>query len=313
MKSFVFRRFVSGIVLLFVVCTLTFVLLSIGANQVAHSILGAEATKEAVDSFNKSHHISDPLFSRYIDWITHAIRGDFGQPWVFSQQVSTMIGQRLTVTITLVVIALTIAALISLFLGVLAAIRGGWIDRVVQVLGLIGFAVPSFLLALLFVLLFAVKSHLFNAVGYTAPSTDVGQFFKSATLPIAALAFSSLASLTQQVRGAVKDVLEHDYIRTLRTRGLSNRRVIYKHALRNAVTPALSVLGLQFAGMLGGTIIIEQIFAIPGMGTMAVAATAQKDLPAVMGIVSTTAVIVIVVNLVIDLISAALNPKVRLS
>lgn len=313
MKSFVIRRIISGIVLLYIVCTATFVLLSVGANQVAHSILGAEATTETVDAWNKAHHLDAPLLTRYVEWISHAIRGDFGQPWVFSQGVSEMISQRLSVTIVIVIIAITLAAIFSLILGVTAAIRGGWIDRFVQVLGLAGFAIPSFLLALILILFFSVKIHIFNAVGYTAPTTNFGEFVKSATLPISALVFSSLASLTQQVRGAVKDVLENDYIRTLRTRGLSNRRVIFKHALRNAVTPALSVLGLQFAGLLGGTVILEQIFAIPGMGAMSVTATAQKDLPAVMGIVCVTAVIVIVVNTVIDLISAALNPKVRLS
>jgi len=128
-----------------------------------------------------------------------------------------------------------------------------------------------------------------------------------------AIAFGGLASLTQQIRGAVKDALQNDYVRTLRTRGLSFNRVVFKHVLRNAAGPALSILGLQFVGMLGGIVIIEQIFAIPGMGSLSVQATSQKDIPAVMGVVATMAVIVIVVNLVIDLLSAALNPKVRLS
>jgi peptide/nickel transport system permease protein len=154
---------------------------------------------------------------------------------------------------------------------------------------------------------------LFNAVGWVPPEKDFGEFLKSATLPIAAISISGLASLTQQIRGAVKDTLQNDYVRSLRTSGLSYRRVILKHVLRNAAGPALSVLGLQLVAMLGGIVIIEQIFAIPGLGSLSVSATAVRDIPVVMAVVATMAIMVIAVNFVIDLLSAALNPKVRLS
>lgn len=271
------------------------------------------ATKADLLRFNQEHGLDKSFLESYALWLSHAVTGDFGSAWTFSDPVSTLIQDRLNVTLTLVVISLVIVAIVSLALGVLGAVRGGWADRFVQFLGLAGFAFPNFLIAFGLVVLFAVNLRVFNAVGWTPPSMDFSEFLKSATLPIAAIAFSGLASLTQQIRGAVKDTLQNDYVRSLRTSGLSYKRVIFKHVLRNAAGPAISVLGLQFVGMLGGIVIIEQIFAIPGLGSLSVQATSMKDIPAVMAVVTTMALIVIVVNFIIDLISAALNPKVRLS
>ncbi len=313
MLKFTLRRLGTGVILLFTVCTLAYFLLFLGSGTIARSILGITATKADITRFNHEHSLDVPFLQSYWKWFSHAIRGDFGMPWSYSQPVMEIVRTRLGVTLTLVATSLIIATVFSLLLGVAAAIRGGWIDRFVQFLGLAGFAIPGFLVAFALVLLFAVERPWFNAVGWTPPSQDFHEFLKSAVLPIGAIAFGGLASLTQQIRGAVKDALQNDYVRTLRTRGLSYNRVVFKHVLRNAAGPALSILGLQFVGMLGGIVIIEQIFAIPGMGSFSAQATAQKDIPAVMGIVATMALIVIVVNLVIDLLSAALNPKVRLS
>ncbi|MEY4743135.1 MAG: hypothetical protein RIR34_474 [Actinomycetota bacterium] len=313
MLRFTLRRFLTGVALLFTICTLAYFLLYIDSDTIAAGILGASATKADILRFNASHGLNDNVFVSYANWLSHAITGDFGAAWTFTEPVSAMITTRLNVTFTIVTISLLIVTVISLTLGVLAAVYGGWIDRVVQVLGLIGFAIPNFLVAFALVAQFAVVNHWFNAVGWTPPNADFNEFLKSATLPISAIAFTGLASLTQQIRGAVKDTLQNDYVRTLRTSGLSFRRVILKHVLRNAAGPALSVLGLQFVGMLGGIVIIEQIFSIPGLGSFSVQATGLKDIPSVMGVVTTMALIVITVNFIIDLLSAALNPKVRLA
>lgn len=313
MSSFIARRLTTGVLLLLTVCTIAFYLLHLGSESVAHSILGAEATKADIARFNVSHGLDQPFVQQYWNWITHAVRGDFGEPWTFTQSVTEAITSRMGVTLIIATSALTLSAIVSILLGVTAALRGGWVDRLVQVLGLVGFAIPNFLLAFLLVAIFAVKYRVFNAVGWVPPGQDLGEFFRSAALPIFALSFAGIASVSQQIRGAVKDTLQLDFIRTLRTGGLSYKRVVFKHALRNAAGPALSILGLQFVGLLGGAVIIEQIFAIPGLGQFSVSATGAKDLPSVMGIVTMTAVIVISVNLLIDLLSAALNPKVRLS
>ena len=312
MLKFTIKRLGVGIFLLLVVCTLAYFLLYLGSSTIAYAILGENATKADVLRFNEVHGLGKNFFESYGGWLSHALRGDFGMAWNFADPVSTLIKSRLGVTLTLVTSSLVIAGFLSLLLGVLAAIKGGWIDRSVQVLGLVGFAIPNFLVAFALVVQFAVLNHYFNAVGWTPPGQNFHEFLKSAVLPISAIAVTAIASLSQQIRGAVKDTLQNDFVRTLKTTGLSDRRIVFKHVMRNAAGPALSVLGLQFVGMLGGIVIIEQVFAIPGLGSFSVQSTAAKDIPSVMGVVTVMALIVIFVNLVIDLLSAALNPKVRL-
>jgi peptide/nickel transport system permease protein len=253
------------------------------------------------------------VLERYADWAINAVQLNFGEAWTFPETVSNTLQSRLGVTLTIVSVTILVSVSIAVILGVIAAVNGGWLDRVVQVVGLIGFAIPGFLVAFFLVTLFAIQIPIFNAIGYTEPSEDFGGWLKSITLPVAALALSGIGSVTNQVRGSVRDALNMDYVRTLRARGLSFKRVVFKHVLRNAASPALAILGVQFVGTLGGAVFVEQIFAIPGIGQFTVQATQVSDVPAIMGLVVTTAVIVILVNLIIDLISAALNPKVRLS
>ncbi|MEN9716019.1 MAG: hypothetical protein RJA35_1486 [Actinomycetota bacterium] len=313
MLRFTLRRLLNGIIMLFTVSFLAFILLHLGAGNVARNILGNQASVADVNAKNHEWGLDKPVLVQFWDWFQGAIHLDFGQPWASPLPVSDDLATRLPITLTLVMLTTLVATLISVLLGVLAAVKGGWVDRFVQFIGLAGFAIPGFLVAFGLVSLFAVQLHIFNAIGYVNFTDNPAEWAKSVTLPVAALSLSAIAAIAQQVRGSVSDALGLDYVRTLRARGLSFSRVVYKHVLRNAGGPALSILGVNFVGMLGGAVIIEQIFNIPGLGPYAVAATGKSDVPAVMGLVVLTAVIVIVVNLVIDLLTAALNPKVRLA
>jgi peptide/nickel transport system permease protein len=313
MINFTIKRILNGVVMLVTVSALAFILLHLGAGNVARQILGVQASNADVLAKNAELGLNKPILEQFWLWAQNVLQGNLGAAWASPMPVAQDLATRLPITLTLVTWTTLLAAVISVLLGVTAAVRGGWVDRIVQFIGLIGFAIPGFLVAFFLVTTFAVKLHLFNAVGWIPFSQDPNGFFKSATLPIFALALSSIAALAQQIRGAVADALSADYVRTLRARGLSFNRVVYKHVLRNAGGPALSLLGVQFVGMMGGAVIVEQIFNIPGLGPYAVHATGSSDIPATMGIVVLTAVIVIIVNLVIDLLSAALNPKVRLS
>ena len=172
----------------------------------------------------------------------------------------------------------------------LAARRGGWVDGVVQFIAVVGFAVPGFLIALYLVLWFAIDLGWFRATGYVPIGESFTGWLSSVTLPIAALSLSAIAAVAQQVRGSVIDATSRDYVRTLRARGLSTNRVVYKHVLRNAGGPALAVLAVQFVGLLGGAVIVEQVFALPGIGQLTVSATSSGDIPVVMGVVVATAV-----------------------
>ncbi|MGK9148160.1 ABC transporter permease [Plantibacter flavus] len=313
MLGFILRRLVSGVVLIFVISVIAYTLLYLGGGDIARRILGQSATAETVAKKATELGLDRPLPVQYIDWLTSAFQGDLGRSWFTGQLVATGVTSRLAVTLSIVIGATIIAAIVSVILGVLAARRGGWIDNVVQFISVIGFAIPNFLIALVLVITFAINLRLFKATGYIPITTSFSGWVASVTLPIIALAIGAIATVSQQVRGSVIDAMSKDYVRTLRSRGLGTNRVVYKHVLRNAGGPALAVLGVQFIGLLGGAVIIEQIFALPGIGQLAVQATSSGDIPIVMGVVIATAIMVVIVNLLLDLAQAALNPKVRLS
>lgn len=313
MTQFILRRLASGIVLILVIATIAFTLLYAASGDIPRRILGQTATPEIVAQKAEQLGLDRPLYEQYWAWLSHAVIGDFGQSWFTGVPVSDAVGSRLAVTLTLVTCATVLSAIISVFLGIWAATRKGWPDRIVQVISLLGFAIPGFLIALGLVVVFAINLGWFKPTGYIPFLTSPAGWVSTATLPIIALTIGGIAAVTQQVRGSVMDALRQDFVRTLRTRGLPTSRIVYKHVLRNAAAPALAVLALQFIGLLGGTVVIEQVFAIPGLGQIAVTATTQGDVPLVMGLVVVTAIIVVVVNLVIDLLQGFLNPKVRLT
>lgn len=313
MLAFILRRLASGVVLVAVISFLAFVLLYLGGGDIARRILGENATADTVAQKTEELGLNRPLLVQYGDWLTSAVTGDLGRSWFNGELVSVSVTNRLAVTLSIVIGATIISAVLSVILGVLAARRGGAVDGAVQVLSLIGFAIPGFLIALGLVLVFAINLGWFKATGYIPIGTSLSGWLSSVTLPIIALSIGAIATVAAQVRGSVIDAMSRDYVRTLRSRGLSTNSVIYKHVLRNAGGPALAVLAVQFVGLLGGAVIVEQVFAIPGIGQLSVRATTLGDIPVVMGMVIAFAIIVVIVNLLIDLAQAALNPKVRLS
>jgi len=310
---FVLRRLASGIVLVGVLTTLTFFLLYLSGGNIARRILGQQATEDTV--LQKKHELGldRPVLSRFGDWVSHAVRGDFGSSWFTGQPVTEAITSRLAVTLSLVIGATVLTAVIAVVLGIVAATRGGWADRVVQVLSILGFAIPGFLVAIGLVTFFAIKLHWFKPTGYVQFGDSPSGWLSSITLPVIALSLGSIAGVAAQIRGSVLDALRQDYVRTLRSRGLPESRVVYKHVLRNASGPALSVLALQFVGLLSGAVIVEIVFAIPGLGEVAVGATSAGDIPLVMGLVVAVAVLVVLLNLAVDLMQGWLNPKVRVA
>lgn len=313
MLRFTLRRLLHGVVLLFVISTLAYLLLYLAAGDTARQILGPAATAETVALKEAELGLDEPLMPRYLGWLGDAVTGDFGTSWFTNQPVVDAITSRMAVTLSLVIGTTAVTAVVATALGVWAARRRGAADRVVQVLTVLGFAIPGFLMAIFLVNVFALNLGWFNPTGYVQLAQSFPDWLKSVTLPIVALSVGAVAAIAAQVRGAVIDTMRMDWVRTLRSRGLSENRVLYKHVLRSAGAPALAVLALQFIGLLGGAIIVENIFAIPGLGPISVSATVQNDVPIVMGVVVATGAIVVVVNLVIDLLQGFLNPKARVS
>ncbi|WP_433241421.1 ABC transporter permease [Actinomadura nitritigenes] len=311
MLTFVVRRLAGGAVLLFVISLLSYLLLSIPDNDVGRQLLGQSADQAAVDAKNAALGLDRPVLVQYADWLSHAVRGDLGASWFTSEDVTQAIANRLPVTVSLMVGVTLVTAAVSFLLGVWAGVRRGAVDRFVQVLGVAGYALPGFLVTLVLVLVFAVKLDWFPAIGYTPFAESPGGWLSTITLPVASLSIASVAGVSQQVRGAVIDVLRQDYVRTLRARGLSAPRIVFKHVLRNASAPALVLLGMQFVGLLGGAVLVEQIFGLPGIGGMTVTYTSRGDIPVVMALVMLTVVGVVLINLVTDVLIGWLNPKAR--
>lgn len=313
MVTFIVKRLVSGLVVLVTVAALTFVLLYSSSGNVARNILGEMATEDAVAAKTQELGLDQPLLTRLGDWFASAATGDLGTSWFTNEPVLSAITNRLGVTMAMVFAAITLIAVTATLLGVAAAVRRGWVDRLVQVLAVLGTSLPGFIIGLFLVYTFATKLGWFPAISTIAPGSGSGTWVASLALPILALVINGVAGAAQQIRSAFIKQLELDYVRTLRSRGIAEREILFRHVLRSAAPAGLTVLSLQFIGLLGGVVIIESIFNITGMGRLAVTATTQTDLPLVMGVVVYTVFIVIVVNLLVDIANGWLNPKVRVS
>ncbi len=313
MFIFVLRRLGAGLALLVVISFVAFALLSVPASDVGRQLLGQQAAHDLVDAKNAELGLDQPVLVRYVQWAGDALHGDLGRSWFTSENVVTAIGNRLPVTVSLMVCVTLLTALAAFGLGVWAGVRRGAADRFVQVVGVVGYALPGFLVTLVLVLVFAVRLGWFPAIGYVPLADSPSGWLSTITLPVLSLSVASVAGVSQQVRGSVIDVMRQDYVRTLVSRGLSPRRVLLRHVLRNAAAPGLTVLGMQFVGLLGGAVIVEQIFGLPGIGSMTVAYTTRGDVPIIMGLVMVTVIGVVVINLLVDVLVGWLNPKARLS
>ncbi len=313
MIKFIAKRLGSGLVVLFVVSALTFTLLYTSSGSIARNILGDQATPEQVALKEQELGLDQPLVTRYFAWLGDALSGNLGASWFTSEPVASSLATRIPVTMTMVFTAMILIAICAALIGVAAAVKRGWVDRVVQVGAIIGDSIPGYVIGVLLVTLLAIQLGLFPATSTISPEVGPEAWVYSMTLPVIALLINGVTGGAQQIRSAVIKQLERDYVRTLRSRGIGEQEILFKHVLRSAAPAGLTVLSLQLIGMLGGVVIIEQIFALPGMGPLAVTATGQSDLPVVMGVVMYTVVVVIVVNLLVDILNGWLNPKVRVS
>ncbi|MEV1003881.1 ABC transporter permease [Nonomuraea sp. NPDC050202] len=313
MLSFVVRRIAAGALLVLVISFLSYTLLSIPDLDVGRQLLGQSASQDLVDAKNAALGLDRPVLVQYLDWLAHAVRGDLGTSWFTSEDVVRAIANRLPVTISLMAGVTLVTAVASFLLGVWAGVRRGAVDRFVQVFSVLGYALPNFLVTLVIVLVFAVRLRWFPAIGYVGIGESLTGWLSTVLLPVLSLSVGSVAGVAQQVRSSVIEVLRQDYVRTLRARGLPPSRIVLKHVLRNASAPALAVLGMQFVGLLGGAVLVEQIFGLPGIGSMTVTYTTRGDIPIIMALVMLTVIGVIAVNLVVDILIGWLNPKARIA
>jgi peptide/nickel transport system permease protein len=313
--GFIVRRLLALIPLMLIVSFFVYSLVLFLPGDPAVAIAGGtEATPEEIEEVRQQLGLDDPLLTQYGRWLKNAVQGDLGESLYTKRSVSDEITRRFPVTFSVAIGAIAISLVLGTALGIFAGLRrGAAADRGVTVFTSLGLAIPSFWLALMLVILLSVNLRWLDSIGYVKFGDDPYQWARHLIMPWIALGIGAAATVARQVRGALVDVMDQDYIRTARSKGLPGHKVVSKHALKNAAMPALTVLGIQFAYLLGGTVIIESIFSIPGLGTYIVSAISGRDLPVIQGTVLMMAVIFVVLNLVVDVLYAVVNPKVRLS
>jgi peptide/nickel transport system permease protein len=311
--TFVARRLLVTVPLLVLISLAVFSLVLLVPGNPAQTLAGGvNASPAEVARIQAALHLNQPFVVQYWHWLTGVLHGSLGTSLFKHQTVAGAIGARLPITLSVATGGMVVAILLGLPAGVAAALRPrSWIDRTTTVLSSAGVAVPDFWLAMLLVVVLAVNLHLLAPLGYVTFSQSPGQWALHLIMPWLALGIGGAATIARQTRGSMLEVLDQDYVRTARAKGLSPARVVLKHAGKNALSPVATVLGIQFGYLIGGTFIIEQIFSLPGLGTYMLEAISNKDLPAIQGVALTTAVIFVFINLVVDVLYGLLNPKVR--
>ncbi|MFD6354259.1 ABC transporter permease [Nocardia tengchongensis] len=309
----ILRRVGAAIGMVFAVSILAFLILSVGNDDLARNILGEAATPQAVEGLTHELGLDKPLLAQFLPWLGDLVRGDLGTSYLTHQPVIDVVGERLPVTFSLMALTIVVVAFASTGLAILAATRRGAVDRAIQAGSIVAHAVPNYLVAMLLASWLAVELHLFPAAGFVPLTQSPYAWGASLALPVLSLSLAGVAAATQQARGALVDVLATDYIRTLRSRGISRRSLLWRHAMRNASPAWLTTLSLQVIGLIGGSFMIEKVFGMEGLGSIAVNSTLSGDRPVLMGIVILTTVFVAVVNLLVDLALAWAIPKARLS
>jgi peptide/nickel transport system permease protein len=310
--KFFLWRVLSTVPVVFVVTFVVFGLILLIPGDPAITIAGPDATPEQIETIREGLGLNRPFLIQYVDWLGSALQGDLGTSLFTSRAVTTSIMESLPVTLTLTVTAIVISLLISVPLAIVSATRrGGWIDRVATVTSSIGIALPSFWLGLMLVLLFSITLGWLPATGYVPLAQDPAAWLRHILLPALTLGVAAAAESTRQLRGSIIEVLQQDYVRTARAKGMRTRKVIGKHVLKNASVPLVTVIGLQVTLLLGGAIVVEQVFGVPGLGQVAISAVTTRDLPVIQGVVLVAVLVAMLSNLLVDLTYGYLNPKVR--
>jgi peptide/nickel transport system permease protein len=306
------RRLALAVPMLFGMSVAVFLLVHLVPGDPARAILGLNATPELVAQLRTQLGLDDSLVSQYVTWLGNVLTGDFGRDYSSSAPISTLLGQRLPVTIELAGVALLIAIVIGVPLGVIAAVwQGRAPDAASQGVSLVGISVPDFWLGIMLVLVFSLGFGILPSSGWVPFSQDPVENLKHVLLPGVALGVGFAAVLIRVTRAAMLEVLAEDYIRFCRAKGVPESSVILKHALRNAAIPITTVIGMQAGYLLGGAIVIEQVFALPGVGRLVLDGVLQRNYPVVQGAVLVIGVMFIAVNLIADVLYAVLNPKLR--
>ena len=313
MAIYVAKRLLMALATVLVVAVLAFLLVHAMPGSPGAVSLGAGATQQAIDEVNSRLGWSDPLPVQFFRWLGSAAQGDFGVSLIDGRSVSADLASRLPVTAALAAGATVLSAVLGIGLGVTAAVRGGVVDRIVGAVCGLAVALPAFWIGIIFVYLFAVQYSVFPATGYVPFEVSPQDWALSLALPVITLAVGGAAFIARQTRASMLEALQQEHIRTLRATATPTWKILYVHALRYASLPIVAGIALQFIGLFGGSVIAEQLFAMPGLGQAVQTSVSTHDAPSVQGVVVVATVVVVAVNLVLELATKFLDPKLRAS
>jgi len=317
MTRFLVRRVLLGIVVLWVITSLVFVMFYVAPHDVARTIAGRQASPDTVAAVKRRLGLDQPILTQYGTYLRHLIRGNLGYSFYNSTSVRSLLWARVPVSVSLALGAAVVWLFIGLVSGILAAVHPrSWVDRTANFFALFFYSMPSFLLGAVFLYLLFFRLHLagiriFPGSGYVALSQSPVEWARHLILPWLTVAMVTAAAYTRLTRASMLEVLGEDYIRTARAKGLRERRVVYRHALRSALTPVVTQFGIDLGTLLGGVIIVENIFGLPGLGQLAVQSVANEDQPVIIGTVVVAAACIVAANIVVDLSYALLDARVR--
>ncbi|TCJ21949.1 ABC transporter permease [Microbacterium sp. PI-1] len=313
MLRFIGRRLLFLVPQLLLAALVVFALTSLLPGDAAIARAGGEtATPELIAQYRAELGLDQPLHIRFFDFVSNAVAGNLGVSFSTSEPVTEILARKAPVTLSLVLLGFIIAILIALPLGIVAALHpNGWVDRLSLAVATTGVAIPNFWFGLILVLIFSLSMGWLPATGYVSATTNPWQWFLHLLLPAITLGHALAAELTRQLRAALGDHLRRDYVRTMRAAGLSERSVVGKHALRSALGPAVTTLGLQVPIAIGSCVVIEAVFNLPGLGTQMVQAVFSRDIQVLQGVVLFTVVLVVIASFFADMAYALINPKVR--
>ena len=312
MSVFLAKRFLTFVATLLGASIVVFLVLEILPGDPSMTLLGADADEEAYAALRLKLGLDDPAFVRYFEWMWGMFHGDFGVSYAYSVPVMELVWGSLGLTVPLAMFAMAITVVVALGLGVFAASRHNKPgDYVIMTISQLGIAVPNFWFGILLILFFAVNLGWFKAGGFIQWEDGIWLALKSLFLPAIALATVQAAILARTTRSAVLETFREDYVRTARAKGMPRSQTLWRHVLRNALIPVITVMGLQFANLLAGTIVIESVFSLPGLGKLVFQAIANRDMPVVKDIVLLLAGMVIVVNFIVDVTYAVIDPRLK--
>lgn len=310
--KFLLRRLLYVIPMLFITTFIVFSLILLIPGDPVLAILGDSATHDKVAELRSQLGLDQPVILQYFHWLNNALHGDLGRSIFTGQLVDQAVMQHLFVTIQLVVVGMIFSIVGGLFFAITSIyFPNSWMDYFARFFGTVGTAIPNFLVAMVLIIIFSLKLDWVPAIGFTSITDDPVAFFKSIILPGFALSLGGIAVITRHLRSSLIETIDADYVRTAYSKGASRYHAIFKHSLQNAMLPVVTTIGLLFGTALGATVVVESIFAIPGMGQLVVNAIEQRDFTMVQGVVLVMIVMVIVINFITDIVYALLDPRIE--